>query len=261
MRSMKIISGVMVAAFTLVSTVASAQADKARCLADVAENILLQEPIAVADIICDDVRAHGVSIGAAQVHGAANGASQTYRVKLRTLGDIMILTLSHEGSSGAILRSEHLQLEGLEELPAASLRLVKTLLEKPPFAEAAPLAETAPLTTVSHDETRLHDKRHGEFIWGVSVGGLTLNQPFTPMVGMGLHAVYETFGAALTVNAAYYYKDMDADSIGFNLSVGGRKIFGETNTAFYAGGGIAWSGYTAYEFNEDPPDFFHEKTL
>ena len=256
MRSMKTlnIKTNLIAALTLISTVSAistasaepgASTTTARCLVDAPENIDPQDALAAGDVVCQDVRAHGISVGAPMAAGEAMSLAETYRVKLRKLGGVMILSLSHESAAGAILRSERVQLKGLEELLVVSPRLAKALITP------ETLEETATVTTLGHEETRDYGKKPGEFLWGLSVEGLAIPSPFMVVPGLGLHAVYETPTAALTAKAAFHAVDGgNTDGAGFNLSVGGRKIFGQSDTAFFAGGGLAWSGYYAEEFED-----------
>ena len=258
MRSMKTFKNTIsiIAALITISMASAATAQtstEARCLVDAPENIDTQDALAAADVVCQDVRAHGVAIAEPSTAGETDRPSETYRVKLRELGEVTVLTLSHEDTAGRVLRSERVQLKGLEELLVVGPRLTEALMT------AVPLEKTASVTTLTHEETRAYNKKTGEFLWGVSVEGLVLTQPFMSAPGLGLHAVYETPGAALTAKAAFHVKDMDDDSGGFNLSVGGRKIFGDTDTAFYAGGGMAWSGYFAKEYNDNHDNFYDRK--
>lgn len=97
--------------------------------------------------------------------------------------------------------------------------------------------------TPRHEEAHAYDKRHGDFFWGISLGGLVIDEPWTVLPIFGVHVVYEMPTAALTASWAIHLVEESSFVEAFNISIGARKFFGQSNTAFFAGGGLAWSGY------------------
>ena len=247
-------TSIMIVSITLsIASAATAQMTAAGCVVDAAERIDAQDALVAAGVICDDIRAHGVPVDNPTMAGERDRPPEIYRIKLRELGQLKILTVSHENSAGRVLRSERVQLKSLKEVMVIGPRLTKALMTR------VPQDKTATVTTLSDEETRVDIKKSGEFFWGLSLEGVVLTKPFISAPGVGLHAVYETSTSALTAKAAFQGNKMDRETRVFNVSVGGRKIFGAADTVLYAGGGVAWSSYYTKTINRDDAYYLYKR--
>lgn len=185
-------------------------------------------------IVCDEIRACGVALLPQGVPGA-----ETYRVSFERLGDQLIARLSYEAPTGSVVRSRRLVLGGPAEIVVAGPRLANAVVLD------RPLEEGQRVDNLVSEETRRYQKKSGEFLWGVGLGGVAL--PFAGVVPKGAleaHGYYETPRLAFGFTGRVAVGDNSRDDKSFSyagLGLGARYFFSETNTSPFVGGGFALS--------------------
>jgi hypothetical protein len=206
----------------------------AACLVGQNAGVAWSDSETAALLVCRELRWQGVKVGAPGEPGI--GARAAYRVKLRRLGNIYLLDVSHESPVGMVVDSRNVQLASLEELPVAAARVAAALIQK------KPVAATAKVNSIFGDEARVYPKKHGEFLYGLGVFGLALvGEQF--MVGAGPQGqlFHETsdysVGGSIRLGSA---RQGDESALLFGLSFGGRYFFNPTDISPYLGGGLGF---------------------
>lgn len=189
----------------------------------------------VAGIVCDELRGRGISIGR-PVLAAAPG-QPSYLVQIERLGAKAILRVSQLNGSGAVVRSQRVVLNHVDESVQAAPRLAESLVSGKPFDD------TARMKNLIGEETRRYSKKRGETLWGLGIVGYTL--PGESFTGTGLHMpiFYETpqWGVGVDFRYAGMGGDDERDSSYGAISVGGRYFFSDTDFAPFLGLGAAMS--------------------
>ena len=172
-----------------------------------------------------------------------NGSS--YRVDMGRLGRIAILTV-RTIRAGEADKSLSVQLADIEEVSVAAPRIGESV------ATGKPFAASATVDNLVREENRKYagKKRDGESLYGGGLYGMTILNGEGEDNGAGLIGKYEYqmpgFGAGVSGFFNFEYPFM----AGF--SVDGRKFFNESDFAPFAGGGLAYVGFSDknFEFKE-----------
>jgi hypothetical protein len=195
-------------------------------------------------IVCDEIRNQGVTL-------APEGAStpSAYRVTFDRLGNQLVLRVSFESPVGHATRTKRMVLTGPEELPVAAPRMAAAIVQD------SPLKDSERVDNLVGEETRQYKKKHGEFLWGL--GLLGVSAPGASVVaspGLEFMGYYETpqYGFGFSLRSGFGGSG-DSDMSYGAISVGGRYFFGESDIAPFAGAGVAASGIEI----DRPKDNYH----
>ena len=173
-----------------------------------------------------------------------NGSS--YRVDMGRLGRLAILTV-RTIRAGEPDKSLSVQLADIEEVAIAAPRIGEAV------ATGKPFAASATVDNLVREENRKYagKKREGESLYGGGLYGMTLLGGEGEDNGAGLIGKYEYqmpgFGAGVSGFFNFELPFM------LGASVDGRKFFSESDFAPFAGGGLAYVGFSdkPYDFNQD----------
>lgn len=172
-----------------------------------------------------------------------NGAS--YRIDMGRLGRLAILTV-RTIRSGEPDKSISVQLEGIEEVAVAAPRLGEAV------ATGKPFESTAGVDNLVREENRKYanKKRDGESLYGGGLYGMTLLGGEGDDNGAGLIGKYEYQMPGFGAGVSGFFNFELPFMAGF--SVDGRKFFNESDFAPFAGGGLAYVGFSdsAYTYKE-----------
>jgi hypothetical protein len=173
----------------------------------------------------------------------ANGSS--YRVDMGRLGRLAILTV-RTIRAGEPDKAMSVQLEGIEEVAVAAPRLGEAV------ATGKPFESTAGVDNLVREENRKYagKKRDGESLYGGGLYGMTLLNGEGEGNGAGLIGKYEYQMPGFGAGVSGFFNFEHPFMAGF--SVDGRKFFSESDFAPFAGGGLAYVGFSdnTLEFKE-----------
>lgn len=174
---------------------------------------------------------------------ADNGSS--YRVDMGRLGRLAILTV-RTIRAGEPDKSLSVQLEGIEEVAVAAPRLGEAV------ATGKPFESTAGVDNLVREENRKYagKKRDGEALYGGGLYGMKLLGGEGDGNGAGLIGKYEYQMPGFGAGVSGFFNFESPFMAGF--SVDGRKFFNESDFAPFAGGGLAYVGFSDnnYDFKE-----------
>jgi len=172
-----------------------------------------------------------------------NGSS--YRVDMGRLGRIAILTV-HTIRAGEADKSLSVQLADIEEVAIAAPRIGETV------ATGKPFESTAGVDNLVREENRKYagKKRDGESLYGGGLYGMTILNGEGEDNGAGLIGKYEYQMPGFGAGVSGFFNFEHPFMAGF--SVDGRKFFSESDFAPFAGGGLAYVGFSdnSYDFKE-----------
>ncbi len=183
-------------------------------------------------LVCDEIRNQGVAL-------APPGAdtATAYRVTFDRLGTRLVLRVSYETPVGHAARARKMVLEGPEELPVAAPRIAHAVVTD------SPLEDSERVDNLVGDETRTYKKKHGEFLWGLGLFGVS--SPAASVVatpGAEFMGYYETpdYGFGFTLRTSFGSTQDDSLYYGA-IGVGGRYFFSDADIGPFAGAGMAAS--------------------
>ena len=172
-----------------------------------------------------------------------NGSS--YRVDMGRLGRLAILTV-RTIRAGEPDKSISVQLADIEEVAVAAPRLGEAV------ATGKPFESTAGVDNLVREENRKYadKKRDGESLYGGGLYGMTLLGGEGAANGAGLIGKYEYQMPGFGAGVSGFFNFEHPFMAGF--SVDGRKFFNESDFAPFAGGGLAYVGFSDknFEFKE-----------
>ncbi len=213
------------------------------------------DAMTAAALVCEALRDAGGNVDDHPVPaGGATSTAPAYRIDLRPLGRIVILSVAFEAPRGSTQDTRSLRLASIEEVPIAAPRLADSLLT------GKPLSETARVDTLVGQETRAYDKEYGELKLGVGVLGFAV--PASDVLGgYGVHGqlYYET--ARYAVGAELRIGGSDASSGDASLagiSLGARYFFGDADITPFVGGGmgILWLDFATKHAPVTTPTYY-----
>lgn len=218
-----------------ISSMANTSNEAAICLLDEHPGISDSDAMTSAELICDEVRKQGVSIGRPVT--SVDSAQSVYRVKLRKLGEAILLSLVYESPLGQQQDQRNLQLKNIEEIPIASQRIAEALVQN------RSLEGTAEVNNLVGQETRVYAKKHGEFLKGIGLGGYFVPRHdifASPMID--LHTGYESIRWGIGTDLRFGGFDNGGFGDGkfghISWSMGGKYFFLPSDISPYAGGGL-----------------------
>lgn len=146
-------------------------------------------------IVCDEIRNQGVSLAPP---GATTASA--YRVTFDRLGNQLVLRVSYEAPVGHATRTRRMVLAGPEELPVAAPRMAAAVVHD------SPVKDSERMDNLVGEETRQYKKKHGEFLWGL--GLLGVSAPAASVVasaGVEFMGYYETpsYGFGFTLRSSF----------------------------------------------------------
>jgi len=221
------------------------------CLIGAYSGVDLADAETSALLVCDELRAQGIAVG--QPTADVGTATSAYRLSLRTLGDTVLVRLSHEEPVGTVKSSRRTQIRNISKIPTVAPRLAEALVKN------TSIKSTARVANLVGKETRKYEKTPGEFFWGIGIVGLTIPGVDAVMQpGMDLRAFYErprySVGTNIRVAGGSGETD-DAFFIGWGM--GGRYFFSEKNNSFFAGGGVSWTTLSVSQGNWSSGEHFN----
>ncbi len=173
-----------------------------------------------------------------------NGSS--YRVDMGRLGRLAILTV-RTIRAGEPDKSLSVQLADIEEVAIAAPRVGEAV------ATGKPFAASATVDNLVREENRKYagKKRDGESLYGGGLYGMTLLGGEGEDNGAGLIGKYEYQMPGFGAGVSGFFNFELPFMAGF--SVDGRKFFSESDFSPFAGGGLAYVGFSdePYEYNQD----------
>ncbi|RMD96505.1 MAG: hypothetical protein D6812_17000 [Deltaproteobacteria bacterium] len=204
---------------------------EAACLIGEHPGISDSDARTTARILCDELRARKVAVG--QPVTAAGSATSAYRSTLERLGASLILTFTYESPVGTTVKSQRIQLSGIEEVPTVAPRITEALLT------GKSLTETEEVGELVGEETETFKQKRGRYLKGMGLGVITV--PGTGVVGapaLDLHWFYETPDFGLGTNFRFGGIPGDNALLYLNWSLGGRYFFTRRNITPFVGGGM-----------------------
>ncbi|RME44004.1 MAG: hypothetical protein D6795_18575 [Deltaproteobacteria bacterium] len=205
--------------------------ESAACLIGEHPGISDSDARTTARILCDELRARKVAVG--QPVTAADSATIAYRSTLERLGTSLILTFAYESPVGRTVKSERIQLRGIEEVPTVAPRLAEALVT------GKSLAKTEEVGELVGEETDTFKQKSGHALKGMGLGVITV--PGTGVVGapaIDAHWFYETPDFGLGTNFRFGGIPGDNALLYLNWSLGGRYFFTRRNITPFVGGGM-----------------------
>lgn len=151
-----------------------------------------------------------------------------------------MVRLSQEDAAGKpVAPAQQLRLQTLGDIEKAAPRLAEAM------TGGRALAQSQEMETVTHAEAKKMEKKDGDFLYGVGVYGMAV-LGFETYGSFGFQGAvaYETpeFGAHGALRMGGAGGGGDDSGASFELTVGGRYFFSQTDTAFFAGVGLAGLG-------------------
>ena len=169
-----------------------------------------------------------------------NGSS--YRIDMGRLGRLAILTV-RTIRAGEPDKSLSVQLADIEEVAVAAPRIGESV------ATGKPFESTAGVDNLVREENRKYagKKRDGESLYGGGLYGMTLLGGEGAANGAGLIGKYEYQMPGFGAGVSGFFNFEHPFMAGF--SVDGRKFFSESDFAPFAGGGLAYVGFSEENFD------------
>lgn len=200
-------------------------------------------------LVALELRKHEISVSDPVYETPASGT--VYRVNLRPLGEKILVHLTQEIPVGTVVIERQLLIANIEEMVAATPRLVDALVHN------KPIESTVDIETITETEARDLKKVPTESHWGLGFFGA-----FIP--GIDINAIpgyrigwsYELPSYAVEVEGRIVSDGNDNREAGFAaFSVGGLYFFNKQNTSPYIGG-----GFTVSRAWWDEPHSFWQET-
>lgn len=213
------------------------------------------DALTATGLMCEALRQAGANVDDHPVSRAeASAASSAYRVELRRLGNIVILSVAFESPVGTTVASRSLQLARLEEIPVAAPRIAESLIT------GKPLEGTARVNTLVGQETRPYAKKFGEIKAGLGVLGFGI--PATDVVGgYGVYGqlYYEALDYAVGADLRVAGSDSQSgDAMMSGISLGARYFFNENDITPFIGAGVGVLWLSFRDDDPPPPDGYYD---
>ena len=219
--------------------------DAFRCALEESRGVPEPDAGTAAGVVCDQLR-------------QASGGRGAFGVTLATLGKVVILTARREDPAASVT----VQLEGLEEIQAASLRVADALVHGLAFQA------TQRVDNLLEGETRPVRAKKGSVKFTAGVADVESIGHGARAAGFSLGILYATPRFALPAEMRFAWDDSTSGepSLGlFSFSVGGRGYLSKRDVSPYLGGGVgilrlqADEGFYPYEGAEGNRYFYGER--
>ena len=224
----------------------AARADDAfRCALEESRGVPEPDAGTAARVVCDQLR-------------QASGGRGVFGVTLATLGKVAMLTVRREDPAASVT----VQLEGLEEIQAASLRVADALVHGLAFSA------TQRVDNLLEGETRPVRAKKGSVKFTVGVADVESLGHGARAAGLSLGLLYATPRFALPAEMRFAWDDSASGEPSldlFSFSVGGRGYLSKRDVSPYVGGGVgilrlqADEGFYPYEGAQGSRYFYAER--
>jgi hypothetical protein len=218
----------------------SAPVTTSACIAGELPGAPISDAHTAAALVCEALRARGANVSAQPViegDALAAGHASAFRVEVRPLGRVVILQVGYESPIRTRLKSQSLQLRGIEEVTVAAPRMADALLR------GTDVRESAQVDNLVGQETRSYAKQYGEMSFGIGLIGLAL--PSETWAGYGAYGRihYEARRYAIGADLRIAGSDRsEHDIVMTGISLGGRYFLSDGDVTGFVGGGagILW---------------------
>jgi hypothetical protein len=249
-----------------VSALGAPPASKGKVLVGLGEaiNLTAGESNSLAKLVEMEVRSHGYSVEAVVVSGMNDDALRKHLsdkqgktlivIDATRIGTRVIVLV--RSTSGATFRTDSLRLKRFNDVPIAAKRLVKAIMTGTPYDE------TATTNSLTGDETRRHERKFGEFLWGFGFNvGSSLTMDTGLEYGTSLRFGYEMENLRLDMDFAFVWNSRQKgdETFTFDWSLGAAYLFGDGNIAPFLMGGLGISVQRVErDYNENPDSWGNE---
>jgi hypothetical protein len=228
-------AAVGVASLTMAASGALARADEAfRCELKEARGVSPADAGTAAGLICEELKRVSDGRGA-------------FGVTLATLGRTVVVTTAREGT----LDSVTVQVDGLEEVPVAAVRIAEALVRGQAFAT------TQRVDNLLRGETRPALAKKGSVKFFLGVADVESPGHGARAAGFSLGLVYASPRFALPAEMRFAWDDAQQQDPGlslFSISVGGRGYLSKRDVSPFVGGGLGVLRLSASEGAYPGPD-------
>lgn len=202
-----------------IASAASVRADDGfRCELKESGNLSAEDARTATQVICEQLR-------------RASGGRGGFAVGLATLGKLVVVTASREGSANAI----SVQVDAIEEIPTAAVRIADALVHGEGFAS------TQRVDNLLRGETRAALTKKGSVKFTIGVADVESPGHGARASGLTLGLVYASPRFALPAEMRFAWDDANGDEPRFDLfslSVGGRAYLSKRDVSPFLGGGL-----------------------
>ena len=161
----------------------------------------------------------------------ASGGRGTFGVTLATLGKIVVVTATQEGTANSVT----VQVDAIEEVPVAAVRIADALVQGQGFAT------TQRVDNLLRGETRQALTKKGSIKFTVGVADVESAGHGARAAGFSVGLVYASPRFALPAEMRFAWDDAKYDEPSldlFSLSVGGRGYLSKRDVSPFVGGGL-----------------------
>ena len=220
---------VVIMALVAGASPAAAAGDAFRCGLEESRGVPEPDAGTAARVVCDQL-------------GQASGRRGAFGVTLATLGKVVLLTVRREEPAASVT----VQLEGLEEIQAASQRVADALVHGLAFSA------TQRVDNLLEGETRPARAKKGSVKFSAGVADVESPGNGARAAGFSLGLLYATPRFALPAEMRFAWDDSGPGEPRldlFSFSVGGRGYLSKRDVSPFVGGGL---GVLRLHASEDP---------
>lgn len=209
-----------VAAFLAVTSPAARgrAAEVFRCESKEASSLSPSDARGAVQVICEELR-------------RASGGQGGFEVRLATLGRLVVVTASREGSADSVT----VQVDAVEEVPTAAVRIADALVHGGGFAS------TQRVDNLLRGETRPALSKKGSVKFSLGVADVESAGHGARAAGLSLGLVYASPRFALPAEMRLAWDDAQGEEPRldlFSLSVGGRAYLSKKDVSPFVGAGL-----------------------
>jgi hypothetical protein len=210
--------------------------DGFRCELKEARGVPAPDAETATDLLCAELR-------------KVSGDQGVYSVRLRTLGEVVVLTVDRADPAGSVT----VQVRGVEEVVTAAPRVADALVRGLGFAT------TQRVDNLLAEETREPRVKKGSVKFSLGIADVESPGFGARAAGFSLGLMYSTPRFALPAELRFAWDGDDpAQSMDlFSASVGGRAYLSRKNVSPFVGGGLGVLNLSANEGGWDGGDFFY----